>query len=189
VVGRTFGHPARFAITLKDFWGEGDAFRVVDVYAADRWLTCDDNHAYVPHFVGMLARTVRRLIDEPGYRDAGRPFRDLTPADNHHQLCTEASEDNSRYLDYRFMDWGPTADNVRMHYFREGDTAFLPFSFWRADHHDRAELGQVFVAELPWRELASVLHDAAWSLMWVWADRSHWPRQAEPGDSTDPAGI
>ena len=103
-MGQSFGHPARFSITLKEFWGEGDAVRTVDVYAAGRWLTCDDNHAYVPHFAGMLAGAVRRLIDEPGYRSAGRPFPDLSPADNHRRLCDEAAEDNSRYLDYRFMD-------------------------------------------------------------------------------------
>lgn len=183
---QSFGHPARFAITLGGFWGEGDAIRVVDVYAADRWLTCDDNHAYVPHFAGMLKRSVGRLLDEPQYRTIARPFPELSPADNHRRLCADAVTDNSQYLDYRFMDWGPTADNVSMHYFRESDTAFLPFSFSRADHHDPAELGQVFVAELPWRELACVLHEAAWALMWKWADRSNWQKSAEPITTPDP---
>ncbi|MDY3554391.1 hypothetical protein R5W24_003513 [Gemmata sp. JC717] len=183
----SFGHPSRFAITLGSFWGNGDAVRVVDVYAAGRRLTCDDNHAYVPHFAGELERSVRALLDGPQYRGVGRPFAELSPADNHRRLCADAVTDNGQYLDYRFMDWGPTADNVSMHYFREGDTAFLPFSFWRANHHDSSELGQVFVAELPWRELACVLHEAAWALMWAWADRSRWPQQAEPDAARAPA--
>lgn len=91
-------------------------------------------------------------------------------ADNYRRL--RAEEDNRQYLSYRFMDWGPTADNVGMLLFREGGTAYLPFAFWRADHHQPAELGQVFVAELPVWELARVLHDAGWAIMWAWADRS-----------------
>jgi hypothetical protein len=173
-----FGHPSHFAIDVGAFWGEGDSCRTVDVWAADRWLTCDDNTVYVPHFAGKLQRAVSALLrDPPVYRRAVRPYPELSPAEAHRQLCIDAETDNSEYLEYRFMDWGSTADNVRMHLFREGETAFLPFSFWREDHHDPSELGQVFVAELPWRELATVLHDAAWHLMWAWSDRSQWPRQ------------
>ena len=80
--------------------------------------------------------------------------------------------DNAEYLSYRFLDWGPTADNVSMLLFAEGGTAYLPFTFWRPDHHDPAELGRVFVAELSVWELAGVLHEAAWVVMWGWADRS-----------------
>jgi hypothetical protein len=81
------------------------------------------------------------------------------------------------------MDWGPTTDNVRMHLFREGDTAFLPFSFWRESHHKPAELGRVFVAELPWRELASVLHEAAWHLTWAWVQDACQSWQRKPAES------
>jgi hypothetical protein len=50
--------------------------------------------------------------------------------------------------------------------------AHLPFSFWRPDHHVPSELGQVFVAELPEWELVAAIHDAAWAIMWDWANRS-----------------
>jgi hypothetical protein len=81
-------------------------------------------------------------------------------------LAAADAEDNRGYLSYRFMAWGPTTDNVRAVLFREGDTASMPFSFWRESHHDPAELGRVFVAELPERELLWVLHEAAWALAW-----------------------
>jgi|GEM_PF-3482206 len=188
VAKRWFGDRSRFAVALGEFSGDNDSYCEVDVWAADCWLTCDDNHAYIPHFAGMLERSVRYLLREPPeYRRTQRPYPELSPADNHRRLCTDAKTDNSEYLDYRFMDWGPTADNVRMHLFREGDTAFLPFSFWRAGHHKPAELGQVFVAELPWRELAAVLHDAAWGLMWVWVSRVWSLKNAEPAAAPDPA--
>ncbi len=74
------------------------------------------------------------------------------------------------------MDWGPTADNVSMLLFREEGTAYLPFSFERPDHHVPSELGKVFLAELPVWELARVLHDAGWAMMWDWSDCSKWQR-------------
>ncbi len=83
------------------------------------------------------------------------------------------------------MHWGPTADNVSALLFREGDTAYLAFSFCWPDGQDQAESGRVFVAEVPAWELARVLHDAAWALMWDWADRSKWPKLAEPGAAAD----
>lgn len=164
----------------------------MDVWAADRWLTCDDNHALVTHFVGMLQRAVGFLLaEEPQYRRVvGRPYPDLSVTDNHRRLLADAETDNSEHLAYRFMVWGPTADNVRMHLFREGETAFLPFSFWRESHHDPAELEQAFVAELPWRELAGVIHEAACSLVWVWIHDScsSWGQShAEPSSPADPA--
>ncbi|QJW98653.1 hypothetical protein FTUN_6248 [Frigoriglobus tundricola] len=169
---RWFGDQSRFAIALGQFSGENDSFCEVDVWAADCWLTCDDNHTYIPHFAGTLERSVRFLLRGPQYRRTGRPDPELSPADNHRRLCADAETDNGEYPGYRFMDWGPTADNVRMHLFREGGTAFLPFSFWREGHHKPAELGQVFVAEVPWRGLAGVTHEAAWGLMWVRVGRN-----------------
>jgi hypothetical protein len=38
---------------------------------------------------------------------------------------------------------------------------------------------------LPEWELAGVLHDAAWAIMWDWADRSKWPIQGEQAAPAD----
>jgi hypothetical protein len=125
----------------------------------------------------MLAREIASLLADPGIMIIGRPYPELSPAANHRKLLAAAEAgDNRLYLGYRFMNWGPTSDNVSMNLFREAGTAILAFSFWREDHHDPSELGQVFVAELPERELLSVMHEAAWSIMWDWADRSKWPK-------------
>ena len=169
-VGRgTYGQLTRFAITVGEVLSENGGSRRVDVWAADRWLTCDDDNVNVTHFVGCLQHTLRHLLSDPQCR-RGRPYPGLSVEDNYRRLDAEA--DNGEYLAYRFMDWGPTADNVGMLLFREAGTAYLPFSFLRPDHHDPSELGKVFVAELPEWELARVLHDAAWALMWDWATRS-----------------
>ncbi len=183
-----YGQLARFAITVGGILSDNGGSRRVDVWAADRWLTCDDNIVYVPHFAGCLQRALRGLLSDPGCR-RGRPYPGLSVEDNYCRLRVDAANDNAEYLAYRFMDWGPTADNVGMLLFRVNGTAHVPFSFWRPDHHDPSELGRVFVAELPEWELAQVLSDAAWALKWDWAERSKWPRQAEPGTSADGPSI
>jgi hypothetical protein len=181
-VGRgTHGQLTRFAITVGEIVSDDGGSRRVDVWAVDRWLTCDDNQVYVPHFAGCLQHAVGCLLSNPQHR-RGRPYPELSVEDNYRRLRAEA--DNTEYLRYRFMDWGPTADNVSMLLFLEEGMAYLSFSFWRPDHHVPSELGKVFLAELPEWELASVLHDAAWAVMWDWADRSKWRMQAEPGRCT-----
>jgi hypothetical protein len=181
----TFGDRSRLCIEVgpADREQPADSMRVVDVWAADRWLTCDDNSVYVPHFAGCVQRAVARLLSDSWHR-RGRPHPAVSVADCYRRLRAEAEVDNTEYLAYRFMDWGPTADNVSMLLFEEGGTAYLPFSFWRPDHHDPSEVGRVFVAELPAWELAGVLNDAAWSLMWGCADRSQWP-VVEPRTTPD----
>lgn len=171
----TYGQLTRFAITVGEILSENGGSRRVDVWAADRWLTCDDNNVYVPHFAGCLQRAVGGLLADP-QRRRGRPYPELSVEDNYRRLLADAETDNTEYLAYRFMDWGPTADNVGMLLFHERNTVYLPFTFLRPDHHAPPERGKVFVAELPQWELARVLHDASWALVWDWADRSKWPR-------------
>lgn len=171
----TFGKRTSFAITVGEILHENDSSRRVDVWAAYRWLTCEDSQVYVPFFAGRLQHAVRSLLANPQGRRS-RPYPELSIEDNYRRLRADAETDNTEYLSYRFMNWGPTADNVGMLLFQEDGIAYLPFSFFRPDHHDPSELGKVFVAELPEWELASVLHDAAWALMWDWADRSKWPK-------------
>jgi hypothetical protein len=177
----TYGQLSRFAITVGEILSDNGGSRRVDVWAADRWLTCDDNQVYVPHFAGCLQHAVRGLLSDPQSR-CGRPHPELSIADNYRRLRANAESDNSEYLAYRFMPWGPTADSVGMLLFREEGIAYLPFSFCRPDHHDPSERDRVFVAELPEWELAGVLHDAAWALMWDWADRRRWPIHRAPAE-------
>jgi hypothetical protein len=131
--------------------------REVDIYAAGRWLTCVDGSAYLPQFTHALMGTVHTLLDERPAEEICRPYPHLSPADNHRRLREDAGGQA-----YRFMDWGPTTDNVIAHLFIENGVALIPFSFRSADHHDPSERGKDFLAELPERELLRVLHEAAW---------------------------
>ena len=133
-----FGDEAKFAICVKGrFEADSPGTRKVDVYAAGRWLTCDDNSVYVPHFAGMLERAIGRILTDGLLGGKPRPYPDLTVVVNYERLWSAAKAGaNGEYLSYRFMDWGPTADNVGALLFREGETVYIPFSFWRPEHHD-----------------------------------------------------
>jgi hypothetical protein len=163
----TFGqrHKLAFAIGPSDNDQPTTSIRKVDIYAAGHWLTCDDNSAYVPTFAGQLKSTVDGLLNENSAETRRPPFPELSAAENHRKLLAMADAgDNSAYLAFRFLDWGETTDNVSANLFLQEGVALIAFSFWRQEHHAPAELGQVFVAELPERELIRVILDTAWAL-------------------------
>jgi hypothetical protein len=107
----TYGQLTRFALTVGEILSDNGGSRRVDVWAADCWLTCDDNNVYVPHLVACLQHAVGGLLSNPQYR-RGRPYPELSVEDNYRRLRAAAATDNTEYLAYRFMDWGPTSDNV-----------------------------------------------------------------------------
>ena len=175
-----FGSRDTFAFEISSLDPHAD-IRVVDVFAAGIHLTCDDNTVYVPQFLGSLTLDLDRLIAPRDDRRDTLPYPDLSPMENHSQLLAVAEDDNSDYLFHRFMDWGPTADNVSMTFFRDANTVVLPFNFWRESHHDHGQLGQVFVANVAIEELRLTFHRAAWKLMWDWSSLKR-NRDGEPCD-------
>lgn len=164
-----YGERSRFAFDIgpPDKEEPTTGTRRVDVFAADRWLTCDDNTVYVPQFVSSLEASIGWLLADPAIYNRARPYPELSVEENFRRLLADtAAGENDKYLSYRMMNWGPTSDNLDNYLFREGDTAHFAFSFWRERHHDSSELGRVFVTELPLRELLLTLHHAAWDLAW-----------------------
>ncbi|MFH8729011.1 hypothetical protein [Streptomyces termitum] len=141
--------------------GSGPLCRV-DLWAAGKWLTCDDNMAYVPRFRRDVRETAAWLRSgggsPPPLACAG-----LSPGAVHRRLmwCAEdgagaGAETGERF---RFLLWGPTTDNVIACLFREKDRLVVTFEFWREDHlRDHPEdAGVVFVAEVSVREFVGVL--------------------------------
>lgn len=163
----TFGHRSRFCFVV----GKDDpdrCSRKVDIYAAGRWLTCRDNSVHVPTFEDRLVRAVTRLLDNDNGDRFRRPYPELSPAENYVRLRAGATREAQVFdSGYRFMDWCETTDNFRAHLYIDSGVASIPFSFQPTGHHDASELGQVFVAELPERELIRVIHQAACELIGV----------------------
>ncbi len=146
-----FGDKQRFATEVGEAPSGATLLRRVDLWAAGRWWTCDDNMVFVPQFCASVLRTVRWL--ESGC-DLTPPLPGVDAAEAHRALL--AADDGSRER-FWFPRWGPTTDNVTAHVFRVGDRVVIPFAFWRPEHPRPEERGQVFVAELPEAELLRVL--------------------------------
>ena len=147
-----FGHTSQFAIEVEGYRASNRADGRVDLWVARQLLTCDDPHPYIPLVCGSLDRTIGWLLSES---NLALPWPDLPPEENHRRLL---ADDESRWR-FRFLDWGPTTDNVLWHIFIRGKNAIITAEFCRPTHHNPADLGRVFVAELPERELLLVLHN------------------------------
>ena len=146
-----FGDKQRFAAEVGEFSGDSDQFRRVDLWAAGRWLTCDDNSVFIPQFCMSVWGTIDWL--RLGC-DLSLPHPGLSPVETHRRLL--AVDDGSREQ-FWFPHWGPTTDNIGGHVFREGERLGITLEFWRETHLPEHERGQVFVAELPEAELIGVL--------------------------------
>ena len=157
----------------------------MDAYAAGIRITCDDNHVYVPQYLNSLTADLNWILNPTATDRDTLPFNDLSPTENHRRLLELAGDDNTRHLYHRFMDWGPTTDNVSMHYFRNGSQILLPFSFWRETHWKPEQLGTIFCATMHIDELRLTFHRAAWKLVWDWSSLKR-NRVGEPGDATQP---
>ena len=66
-----FGDKQRFAVEVGEFRGDSDRLRRVDLWAAGRWLTCDDNTAFVPQFCMSVQDTLSWI--QSGLQDLSSP--------------------------------------------------------------------------------------------------------------------
>jgi hypothetical protein len=145
------GDKSRFAVEIGEFWESSRDVRRVDLWAAGRWLTCDDNDAFVPQFCYEVRWTINwhQRTD-----DLALPFRNRSPAETHRELLD--LDDGSRER-YWFFRWNETTDNILGHVFRIGGDLVITFEFWRETHHDPQELGVVFTTQLPEAEFIQIL--------------------------------
>ncbi|MCT9005714.1 hypothetical protein [Streptomyces rhizosphaerihabitans] len=155
------GDRNRFAAEV----GEWDnALCRVDLWAAGKWLTCDDNSAFVSQFR-------RDVLDTAAWLRSGQgsppPFGDLSPEATHRRLMHRAGADDETEADYEFrnqfrvLSWGPTTDNVTAHLFRDADRLVLTLQFWREEHliKNPEHAGEVFVVEIPTVEFVGILEN------------------------------
>lgn len=134
--------------------------RRVDLWAADQWLTCDDNLAFVMQFRMSVAATARWMRSGGGLPV---PFADLSPIAAHRRLLGEHRDREENYERYRFLTWGPTTDNLLACLFREKDRLAITFEFWREEHllEHPEHRGTVFAAELRTGEFLAILEESA----------------------------
>lgn len=148
-----FGDRAAFAVEVGAT--QPPQLRVVDLWAAGKQLTTDDNVAYVP----FLSRAMRSTAAQVRQRDlAPCPFPDRSPQEIFRLLHADETEFREQFW---FMPWGEIVDNVSRYAYREDDNLVLVFAFWRAHHPVPQDLGTVFVARLRPHDFAAALEDAA----------------------------
>jgi hypothetical protein len=145
------GDKQRFAAEVGESRGGTDQLRHVDLWAAGRWLTCDDNTAYVPQFCVSVRDTLNWLRSGC---DLSPPYAGLSLAETHRQLLEVGDGSREQFW---FPLWGPTTDNVSGHVFREGEWISIAMEFWRETHLPADERGKVFVAGMPEVEFVNVL--------------------------------
>ncbi|MFB7178856.1 hypothetical protein ACFCYI_14260 [Streptomyces sp. NPDC056257] len=159
------GDKSRFGAEV----GEPGPLCRVDLWVAGRWLTCDDNMAYVPQFR-------RDVLDTAAWLRSGGasplPFAGLSAEATHLRLVQPAGDDDESEAEYelrsrfRVLLWGPTTDNVTAYLFREEDSLVITLSFWRQAHllgHPE-DAGAVFMVEIPAEEFVGILEGIAAAL-------------------------
>ncbi|WP_328623961.1 hypothetical protein OHA88_02165 [Streptomyces sp. NBC_00353] len=100
------GDKRRFAAEV----GEQGQLRRLDLWAAGKWLTCDDNMAYVPQFRRDVLDTAAWLQSGEGF---SMPFAGLSAEATHRRLMHRAGEDDETAADhglrsqFQALLWGP----------------------------------------------------------------------------------
>ncbi|MEY2246483.1 hypothetical protein AB8A21_26705 [Streptomyces sp. BF23-18] len=158
------GNKLRFAAEVSEL---GPLCRV-DLWAAGKWLTCDDNMAYVPQFRRDVLHTAAWIRSGEG---SPMPFAGLSAEATHRRLVHRVGDDEPE-ADYLFRGrfqtllWGPTTDNVTACLFREGDLLVITLEFWREEHliNHPEDAGAVFVVEIPAAEFVGILEGVAVAL-------------------------
>ncbi|MBV1856652.1 hypothetical protein [Catellatospora tritici] len=128
--------------------------RIVDVWAAGKRLTADDNVAYVPSLCHYLRRAAARVCQRE-IRPC--PFPEYSPEEIFRQL--EADETGFREH-YWFMRWSETLDNVSSYAYLDDDLVII-FAFWRDEHPVPEGGGKVLVAKIPPEQFATIVLTAA----------------------------
>ncbi|MEV6220260.1 hypothetical protein ACGFQG_06350 [Nocardia fluminea] len=149
------GEKNRFAVEVGD---RAAGLRRVDMWAADQWLTCDDNMVHVEQF----RRVVRKsAVSVRTGHVPQLPFAGLSPVATHRRFGTATVDDRMCELreQYWFLHWGPTTDNLQSFVFRDGAHLVITLQFWREAHllNHPEHVGRVFEVKSEPTELAEIL--------------------------------
>ncbi|MCA2216955.1 hypothetical protein [Jidongwangia harbinensis] len=149
---RQFGDRATFGVEIGEIASPG--LRVVDLWAADTWLTSDDNAAYVPSFVLSMRRDAERVRrgDVPPCPFPGRP-----PQEIHRLLLADQTEFREQFW---FLQWGETVDNVAAFAYRDGDLVIV-FQAWPTKHSVAQDRAEILAVRIPPDDFAAIVEDAA----------------------------
>ncbi len=130
------------------------ALRALDLWAAGKWLTCDDNMAHVPSLTWYMRKDADR-VRRRHVRPCPVPGR--SPEEVFRLLQADRAEFREKFW---FMRWSETVDNVSTYAYLDGDLV-IAFGFWRPTHPFPEDLGEVFVARVSPDEFVTLVEEAA----------------------------
>ena len=123
---RQFGDRATFCVELGEI--TPPSMRVVDLWAGGKWLTTDDNTAYLPSLIHYMRQ---ELEEVRGGDIKACPFPDRTPEEIFHLLQADETEFRQQFW---FLQWTEIVDNVSRYAWRDGEDLVIVFQFWRTTH-------------------------------------------------------
>ncbi|MEV4454775.1 hypothetical protein [Microbispora sp. NPDC049633] len=155
------GDKHRFGVEIGEW--VNPLLRRVDLWAADQWLTCDDNLAFAMQFRLSVTGTANWLRSGPAPHP---PFSGLSPVAAHRRLVGQSADFEEEHRRHEIFHWGPTTDNLRSFLFRNSkreDELVITFDFWREEHllEHPEHAGRVFAAELRTKEFIGILDELA----------------------------
>ena len=154
---KLFGDRSKFAIEIGYLSKGTRDLCHVDVFASNQSLHPVDKTVYIPSFVASMDSDLNRLLSDFDPLKEQFPFPKLTPTENFLELHKEAEHDNSRYLEKRFMDWGPTTDDVSVQIFKAKSIVHIPFMLY-----DSLDLSCAIISN---SELNTILHNSIVELL------------------------
>lgn len=149
---RRVGDRTTFAIEIGE--AVSADLRIVDVWAAGKRLTTDDNVAYVPSLLHYLRRAAARVCQRE-IRPC--PF----PEHSSEQIFRQLEADETGFREhYWFMRWSEMLDNVSSYAYLDDELVII-FAFRRDEHPAPEDRGKVLVAKIPPEHFATILLAAA----------------------------
>ena len=159
------GNKDKFAFDIAENMEGG--LRVVDIIIANRSICCDDNSVYVPQYIESLNTTLEELskndytkhsicLENKSYEEIHRFIESTRDEDSNNYNI----ENDELYYIYRFMDWGPTTDNISSFLFPFNEKWVLTYEFWRKEHKNKEEIEVVNSIEVNTEELISTIREA-----------------------------
>ena len=133
---KIIGDKNKFAFEIGGFDPENKSLRIVDIWADSTRLCVDDNTIYIPQFVNDLLMETKKSYSISEFDSY---LKGLSPEEMAQFVLSTRDEkslnydlcDDRIYPTYRFLDLGPTTDNITAFMFRYNNVAFFTFSFWR----------------------------------------------------------
>lgn len=147
------GNENNYAFKIEN--DENKNFKIVDIIAQNRYLSCDDNSVYLPQFISSVEQEIENL-EKKNYATYEKNHEHKSVVEIHKLMMEDENEE--MFSLHRFMSWGPTTDNITAFLFVHNNELILSYEFWREGHEVKEEINHVFYLKVEKCELIGLLN-------------------------------